>query len=50
MKMCLSVISPDTTKVVWDEYFINKRQKTAGNASKLAECFFKYISIKMGAC
>ena len=41
----LSVISPSTVKVVWDEYFINKRQGPAKSANWLS-AFFKYKELK----
>jgi len=41
----LSVISPRTAKVVWDEYFINKRQGPAKSPNWLTS-FFKYKELK----
>ena len=41
----LSVISPATTKVVWDEYFISKKQKQAKQTNWLA-AFFKHKELR----
>lgn len=41
----LSVISPGTKKVVWDEYFIGRRQKESKQASWLS-AFFKYKELR----
>jgi len=41
----LSVISPATTRVVWDEYFISKRQKRPEKTSWLS-AFLKYKALK----
>jgi hypothetical protein len=41
----LSVISPNTTKVVWDEYFISKRQKEEKQTNWL-EAFLKHKELR----
>ena len=41
----LSVISPNTTKIVWDEYFINKRQKETRQTGWLS-AFFKQKELR----